>query len=116
MSDIKLKPCPFCGGEATIMQLDSGHYVIGCDDDYMCLANINHKTMIFSSEEVAISHWNTRKPMDRIVEQLEEELNLADKEKERCLRENPLQFDRAVGYVNGIRVAIEVIKGGGVDE
>lgn len=48
--------------------------------------------------------------MERIVEKLETELKLAEEEKERCIRENPLQFDSAKGYVNAISVAIEMIK------
>lgn len=54
--------------------------------------------------------------VDKVVEQLEKELQLADKEKARCARENPLQFDSAKGYASGIATAIEIVKGGGVDE
>ena len=53
--------------------------------------------------------------MERIVEQLEEEVNLADKEKERCARENKLQFDSAKSYAHGISIAIEIVKAGGTD-
>lgn len=52
---------------------------------------------------------------DKIAEQLKNELSLADKEKERCARENPLQFDSAKGYATGIFNALEIVKGGGVD-
>lgn len=52
---------------------------------------------------------------DKVVEQLEKVLSLADKEKERCARENPLQFDSAKGYATGIFNALEIVKGGGVD-
>ena len=50
---------------------------------------------------------------DKVVEQLESELRLADKEKERCARENPLQFDSAKGYAMGLSNAIEIVKAGG---
>lgn len=53
---------------------------------------------------------------EKIIEQLEEELNLADKEKERCARENKLQFDSAKSYAHGISIAIEIVKAGGTDE
>ena len=46
-----------------------------------------------------------------VMSELEKELKLADEEKERCSRENPLQFDTAKGYANGISNAIEIIKG-----
>ena len=52
---------------------------------------------------------------DKVVEQLEEVLSLADKEKERCARENPLQFDSAKGYATGIFNALEIVKAGGVN-
>ena len=51
----------------------------------------------------------------KVVEQLESELRLADKEKERCARENPLQFDSAKGYAMGLSNAIEIVKAGGAD-
>ena len=50
---------------------------------------------------------------EQVVEQLESELRLADKEKERCARENPLQFDSAKGYAMGLTNAIEIVKAGG---
>ena len=53
---------------------------------------------------------------DKVVDQLESELRLADKEKERCARENPLQFDSAKGYAMGLSNAIEIVKAGGTDE
>ena len=54
--------------------------------------------------------------MDKVVEQLEEVLSLADKEKERCAREDPLQFDSAKGYATGIFNALEIVKAGGIDD
>ena len=53
--------------------------------------------------------------VDKVVDQLESELRLADKEKERCARENPLQFDSAKGYAMGLSNAIEIVKAGGTD-
>lgn len=69
----KLLKCPFCGGEAEI-----GHtkhhdklFVVGCNTP-MCYGNINHFTMGFASKESALNTWNTRAPMDNIVEKLKE--------------------------------------------
>jgi hypothetical protein len=53
--------------------------------------------------------------VDKVVEGLRLELGLADKEKERCAKENPLQFDEAKGYARGVAVALEVVKSGGVE-
>ena len=47
---------------------------------------------------------------EKTLERLEEELELADKEKERCVKENHLQFDSAKGYANGVAIAIEIVK------
>ena len=50
--------------------------------------------------------------VEKVVEQIEEELKLADDEKARCIKENPMQFDEAKGYARGIAVAIEIVKDG----
>ena len=51
--------------------------------------------------------------VEKVVALLEEELKLADDEKARCIKENPMQFDSAKGYAHGIAVAIEIVKRGG---
>lgn len=53
--------------------------------------------------------------VDKVVENLNKELELADEEKHRCAIENMLQFDEAKGYARAIACAIEIVKGGGVD-
>ena len=52
---------------------------------------------------------------EKVINELMEELNLSDAEKERCARENPLQFDSAKGYANGIANAIEIVEKGGIE-
>ena len=47
---------------------------------------------------------------EKIIKKLEKELKLADEEKLRCARENPLQFDSAKGYAHGVGKAIEIVK------
>ena len=39
---------------------------------------------------------------EKVIALLEEELKLADDEKARCIKENPIQFDSAKGYAHGI--------------
>ena len=63
----------------------------------------------------AVANQPTAYDLDNVVDQLESELRLADKEKERCARENPLQFDSAKGYAMGLSNAIEIVKAGGTD-
>lgn len=50
---------------------------------------------------------------DKVVERPGSELDLADKE--RCARENPLQFDEAKGYARGIAGSMEIVKSGGIE-
>lgn len=61
----ELRPCPFCGGEAKVIKIPeelnwAGNYVVGCDDNSMCMGNINHFTMVFSTPETAAKAWNRR--------------------------------------------------------
>lgn len=51
--------------------------------------------------------------VDKVIEQLEEELTNAEEEKRRCILENVLQFDFAKGYAMGIYNATEIVKKGG---
>jgi hypothetical protein len=44
-----------------------------------------------------------------VLETLKKELDLADRERDRCSRENILQFDEAKGYARGISYAMEVV-------
>lgn len=60
MAQLELKPCPFCGGKAIIMQDNEGFFWIGCNDEYMCIGNINHGAMIFTTEQTAAKAWNRR--------------------------------------------------------
>lgn len=63
---------------------------------------------------MTIDEQPTAYDLDKVVEQLEKELKLAYDEKERCSRENQLQFDCAKGYAHGIAIAIEIMKAGGI--
>ncbi len=51
-----------------------------------------------------------------IVEQLEKELKLATREKERCISENPMQFEFAKGYEMGLYNALEIVRDRKKDE
>ena len=112
MSEIKLLPCPFCGGEAEL----NGHYIKGVPNNYQYFVRRNQckarpqPFYTFKKKEKAVEAWNTRKPIERIVDRLEEELKLADDIKKKCAREAPLQFDNAKGYATGISNAIWLVK------
>ena len=93
----KIKSCPFCGGEAEIEQgIGRFEHSVVCQD---CRC----KTRIHAFEEEAIEAWNTRKPMDRIIEQLEE-------------KENDYTYEKLYQQAGAIMMAIEIVKAGGKDE
>ena len=66
MSELKLKPCPFCGGEAKVEKL-GGYAVVSCLKDD---CNGNSDYLKYDSVKEAVEAWNTRKPMERIIERL----------------------------------------------
>lgn len=99
----KLKPCPFCGGEAEIKRYTfcrTDSFYVGCSR-----CNVTQTANVYFSEKESIEAWNTRKPMERIVEQLEE----------------AIEYSRKLGasemeYRAGLYDAIEIVKRGGVDD
>ena len=64
----KLLPCPFCGGEAEVNYNESTSlipfFIVLCRE-------CGCKQSGSISKEAVINAWNTRKPMERIVERLE---------------------------------------------
>ena len=68
----KLKPCPFCGGEAfTMAYLDEDEFLIKKEYKYSVICRKCHAESRCSPiKEEAIEAWNTRKPMDKVVERL----------------------------------------------
>ena len=112
MSEIKLLPCPFCDGEAEIITEKSRVGQVGRVECVKCSCK---KTVLKAPnyegdiEKDITDSWNTRKPMERIVERLEEE-------KSKFAYVYNLDYDK--GHINdyadtmqeGIEVAIEIVK------
>lgn len=84
MSDKKLLPCPFCGGEIKQMFMNEETFVECVWDEsignastwfkcYECDSEYFHDEPIDTPEK-QVEWWNTRKPMQKIVERLEERL------------------------------------------
>ena len=71
MSEIKLLPCPFCGGEVDLYSWSQTplnyEYGIECRECQM-LFQVNRYG---STREDVINLWNTRKLMERILTRLE---------------------------------------------
>lgn len=125
----KLKNCPFCGGEAYMNSYDR-LIQIGCET---CGYNRGFHGIIQSqidtgvpiryeggkistyewydkdAEEKAIAAWNNRKPMDRIVERLEEgrKLNIELWESSSWMPDKTMYGNLAKGYEE----AIAIVKG-----
>ena len=72
----ELKRCPFCGGEARLQKpyRKRGWYVICKNTNCGCRTPFYQH--LYTSEDdlqtIATMVWNNRKPMERIVERLEE--------------------------------------------
>lgn len=64
MPEIKLKPCPFCGGEAIIMRLESLEtgfvsYYVSHSDMFNCAYEIRQQSASRTMQEAA-NKWNRR--------------------------------------------------------
>ena len=55
MSEVELKPCPFCGGKAKVSKSDIDHFVVNCTK---CPCSVGRYW--FWKMEDAINMWNTR--------------------------------------------------------
>ena len=101
MREIKLLPCPFCGGEFQI-NVSGMIYIPKCTKCGCKLAGC-------ITQEEAIEEANTRKPMERIIERLE------GKKKTLCgtydFYTKPLDRPSCkIAFNNGICESIEVVK------
>ena len=73
MKETKLLNCPFCGGEAEILEHDNGWAIWHCIICKNCKASQEWRKGY--TKEEAIAAWNTRKPMERILEHLKRKKN-----------------------------------------
>lgn len=121
MSKEELKPCPFCGSKVTVQVIPphthkltkwipdcNGKVIIECK----CGCSIMRDT-----EEEAIIHWNTRKPIEKMVEQLEQQIKqyrtrAGQYEKRGAEIEYRRMFSKACSYEH----AVKIVKRGGVND
>lgn len=52
---------------------------------------------------------------EKVIANLQDELKLAEIEKERCITESPSQFQSAKGYANGVSFGLEIVEKGGIE-
>ena len=97
--------CPYCGRKRDAASVYTDQIPEG-------VVEVNN---VLVSVMMEIEEQPTAYDVDKVVAELEKELKRADEEKIRCVNENPLQFDEVKGYARGISVAIQIVKGGGVD-
>lgn len=97
----ELKKCPFCGGE--VFAYHSGLNFELCE---VICKECGCRTERMTTVK-AISAWNTRKPIDKIVEQLE-------KMEEKALRVQ--NYDVSFYATGQMHKAIEIVKGGVSDD
>lgn len=104
-NETKLLNCPFCSGEAECytvqtMQRETG-FVVKCKnlDCVMCSGGT-----LRQKPEFAIKAWNTRKPMERILERLEE---VYDVTHENYMKDRDLI---TLGKKYGLEHATEIIR------
>lgn len=116
MSDVKLLPCPFCGGE---IKLDEDDFYMFCCDTCGAGITFAHEledgTAEDCTKEESIESWNTRKPMERIVEQLEEKTELAYNRYMDCPSYSPA-FARYQTQYQERQMCLDIVKRGGKDE
>lgn len=101
----RLKPCPHCGAKLEKIKGWYAHPTTDC---------FNATVAFRADSEESIEAWNTRKPMDRIVEQLEKWKQEADEQYEDT--DSELYKMASVGKYHAYKQAIEIVKEGGKDE
>lgn len=101
MSETKLKPCPFCGGEAKALRNIHNYYIVKC-------SKCSISTLQRGKKAEAINAWNTRKPIDRILERLEEKYLEA---KKNFVEESLLEGGRYLAQGSAYQTAINIVKG-----
>lgn len=107
----KLLPCPFCGGEAELYSYEAERVIY--DSDTLGYVDTEYFTKYgvsctgcnclmaeYKSEEHATAEWNTRKPMERIVEKI---------------KKNGFWTGELYDKVMYLEKAIEIVKEEGVD-
>lgn len=107
-NEVKLLPCPFCGGEAKMQRIIN---LDDFDDFFIMCEKCFSRTKKFKAERSAILVWNTRKPMEGIIDYLEEFMEKQYDSYNNAKRTgNIRQMDYSDGCAEGLIEAIEIVK------
>lgn len=73
----ELKKCPFCGGDAWIFKTHEETYAVMHESSDCPITSESFQgNWVYDSLEEAIKAWNTRKPIERVIERLEERIKI----------------------------------------
>ena len=100
MNENKLLPCPFC--QAKLKRWDYMPSVFFEHPYNGCI--LSGKEVLESEHDVKA--WNTRKPMERILTRLEEEVTLERMDK----MEDRVGKRQTTGFGLGVNASIEIVK------
>lgn len=101
----ELKCCPFCGGKAEIRH-NVLWYWVQCK-----ICGVHSKDS--ANKDMVIEQWNTRKPIDRIVEELERLDNMTFS---RALNENGVFYVPLFEVRENISESLDIVRKGGWNE
>lgn len=99
MKEIKLQPCPFCGGEMRIINVRKSplyfsNYIFACEN--RCISS----SRSYPRKEDAMKACNTRKPIDSVRERLEE-LKQIERDRVNSINEDGMWEDCEDAYADG---------------
>lgn len=105
----RLLSCPFCGGEAKYIE-DKDFFVSRFVTCTKCGIETRRN---YLRKDLAIKDWNTRKPIERIVEQLEDKMLTSSSAKaEAIIGMLGASANFYSGEFEAYKDAIEIVKGG----
>ena len=107
MSRTKLKLCPFCSGKAKIHYDYSNFALVQCSK---CGIGTLHKP----NEVDVVKDWNTRKPMDKVVEQLKHRQYMLFEEVKQAT--SYYHREELIENIRHYEYAINIVKAGGMNE